>query len=76
MRLDDVPDYVGWDGFYCVLASADERSALNRAIYPEYAAYSGPLNTSKLLTDIYEALSAFIYLYATANSSKSFAASL
>ena len=70
MRLDDVPEYLGWDGFYCVLTSADERSALNRALFPEYASYSGPLMTSKLLTDIYDAIGAFIYVYASANSPK------
>lgn len=70
MRLDDVPEYVGWDGFFCVVACADERSALNRALNPAYAAFSGPLNTSKLLTDIYDAIAGFIYIYASANSKK------
>ena len=68
LRLEDIPDTIGWHAAYIFSRHLPMDSALFRSRYPQYSSFSTTLQTNAILANIVDALMAFKYEWDSAHA--------
>lgn len=71
VRLQDVPETIGWHAVYVFSQHLPEDSALFRSKYPEYAAMASPLQLASMMADIIDSIAWLKYDFDVAHSKDS-----